>query len=205
MATRIVVGCLILSMGMLVCCSGCDDSSSRPEPERGTPAGRLGRVVSVEFTPDVHGVHRYWRYTVTVHLAALGQLQEVRLQSQAARDEGNGFTVTVVEHFDETSDGIDIHTGTVGDYRVMRLYPATVAGVDAMNGFAMLPQNLDGSLLTDLTFHPQFNESYTSGHSIGGSMKTADLSAVVEWTLDSSKDGVLITVDGVALPLFVAP
>lgn len=195
----ILLGLVVLA---LVGCSGCDDATPN---EAGVPAGRLGSVVSVEFKPDVHGIHRYWHYTVKVRLAALDQLQELRLQSQAAEDAGEGFTVTVVEHFSADYRGVDTHSGTVGDYRVMRLYPATVAEVDAKGGFAMLPQNLDGSLSTDLTFHPQFNISYTSDHAIQGRVVAVDLSNPIIWTLDSSERGVVITVDGVALPMFEAP
>lgn len=109
----------------------------------------------------------------------LGLLQELDL--------GNGQTL--VEYF-RTDDGRmgvchkDVHFTKQGDFevRLMKIYPADVAGVDYRSGFAMLPQNMDGSVRTNTG--PNFNADYLKDHQVRGRVVRCDQERTAHWKIE---------------------
>jgi hypothetical protein len=161
---------------MLAACSGCEKSKNGTEP-----APLALEVVSVEFGPT-------W-YRLVVRITGASTVQELRTFRR-------GQTDTVVEYFEVPADGWreDIHADEIGAIRDMLIYPATVAGCDIRNGFAMLPANMDGTFITNETGALLTNEDHGQ---IVGTVASADMARAIRWRTEARADGLLVTIDGV--------
>lgn len=124
-----------------------------------------------------------------------GIIQEIDLIDR----EGNIVT-TLVEYFD-TPNGVfgeskfDRHwTSTHSGYqrRRMRLYPATVEGMDlSAIGFGHLPQNRDGSKVTNIG--PNFNEKHQEKYETHGKVVSDDRDNSIFWSIDYLSPIITIT------------
>lgn len=118
-----------------------------------------------------------------------GLIQEIVL------DDGTVLVEYFLLPFGKFSAGsYDFHAATfimTKHLRNMRIYPANVTGVDYDNGFAHLPQNIDGSLKTNIG--PFFNPEYQKDHKTQGRITKADRDNSIYWSIIFN-DGIIIVV-----------
>lgn len=77
-------------------------------------------------------------------------------------------------------------------WRYMFVYPATVDGADTTPfGFAMLPENRDGSVKT--TTGTAFNEGYRSRHEVRGRVVADAKHLGIVWTINYTKGKLTVT------------
>lgn len=137
--------------------------------------------VSIEFL-DQQVPSGDWIYRVRVRFYERteyeGLIQEIHFS------DGN----TLVEYF-RMDDGRmevchkDVHTRIGVDYEVreMTVYPANVVDVDYDGTFAMLPENIDGTVRT--TTGANFNKDYRKKHAVKGRVVACDRSRAAYWKL----------------------
>lgn len=148
--------------------------------------------VSIELldqeTPSSDGIFRV-RVRFYERTEYQGLLQELDL--------GNGLYL--VEYF-RMDDGRmemchkDVHFSEKGtkELRKMKLYPADVAGVDYRRNFAMLPQNMDGSVRT--TTGPNFNAGYLKNHQVRGRVVRCDQTRSAHWKIEYDNGKLVVTI-----------
>lgn len=110
-------------------------------------------------------------------------------------DLGNG--VHLVESF-RMEDG---HRTTdraswssIKEFRTMKVYCANVTGADEWGGFAHLPENMDGSVVTNIG--PNFNRVYQRNHETKGRI-TKKSSNYFIWTLSSDGLNLSVRTEGI--------
>ena len=112
-------------------------------------------------------------------------------------DLGNGQTL--VEYF-RMPDGRmdvchkDVHFSEQGEFEVRRMtiYPADVAGVDYSSNFAMLPQNMNGTVRT--TTGPNFNADYLKNHQVRGRVVRCDQNRSAHWKIEYDHGKLVVTI-----------
>lgn len=171
-------------------------AASCDEVEEPAPAPSFLEVVKVEWFPTGPGGKMLITdgYAINLHVGA-GVVQELTFHEAAT-----GQTGTLVEYFGHER-AIDRHSGTLSDWHLMKIYPGSVADVDAdANGYAMLPQNLDGSFTTNIPPGSMFNHQHLASHAIQGCVDTADPSSAVTWIVQGGYRngalGLVLTIDG---------
>jgi hypothetical protein len=205
MATRILTTLLILStLGAFTACSGCDQ-----------PAKQEFRVeiVSVEFRMSNEYIKDdagrddwlYHIYTVKARIYGVdGAVQEV---AQTLGDDWCGSTLNrgacTVEYFQigarDWEWHEDLHFDRIGTVHEMTLYPGEVEGADISDsGFAMLPENEDGSAAFvqpwwDLN---GANVEHLASHQVQGRVSRSDRGKAIHWTIAAEPEGVRITING---------
>lgn len=154
--------------------------------------------VSIEFL-DQQVPSGDWIYRVRVRFYERteyeGLIQEIHFS------DGN----TLVEYF-RMDDGRmevchkDVHTRIGMDYEVreMIVYPANVEGVDYRGTFAMLPENMDGSVRT--TTGTNFNKDYRKNHAVKGRVVSAALDLAVHWSIEYNHGELTVTIPPQADP-----
>lgn len=154
--------------------------------------------VSIELldqeTPSSDGIFRV-RVRFYERTEYQGLLQELDL--------GNGLYL--VEYF-RMDDGRmemchkDVHFSEKGtkELRKMKLYPANVEGVDYRGSFAMLPENMDGSVRT--TTGANFNKDYRKNHAVKGRVVSAALDLAVHWSIKYDHGELTVTIPPQADP-----
>lgn len=110
-----------------------------------------------------------------------------------------GHGQTLVEYFRMVDGRMemchkDVHFSERGSFEIrkMRIYPADVAGVDYSNSFAMLPQNMDGSVRTNTG--PNFNASYLKNHQVRGRVVRCDPARSAYWKIEYDNGKLVVTI-----------
>lgn len=89
----------------------------------------------------------------------------------------------------------DNHRVTAGPHaRAMFVYPAEVEGVDWASGFAHLPMNRDGSVVTRVG--GGFNEWYQAKHRTAGRVTKERRNQGIYWTITISQGKMTVTIGG---------
>lgn len=88
--------------------------------------------------------------------------------------------------------------------RQMFIYPGTVVGADeTFFGFAMVPENMDGSVKT--TTGPEFNKNYRKNHSVQGVITECDKSLGVTWKYEYELGKLEVYLPNGSIHIYVDP
>lgn len=121
-----------------------------------------------------------------------GVVQEVEMDWDGDGD----FDYVLVEYFklkDGRMSGVHDHHSGSDAYRRMTVYPANVKDVDWMyDSFAQLPENMDGSKLTNIP--DSFNFMYQIAHDTKGYISDAALDRAVVWEIEYDSEDLSLEV-----------
>lgn len=181
MACRILTVILLLST-LLAACGGCDESASKPgKPERFT----------VQWLDS-------GSYRLTIRFDGNGALVDEKTLDMTAT---HGETRTIVEAFTVDDWCVDIQSPVAsmvpGIVITGKLYPAEVTGANwDDNGFAVLPQNSDGTAITsaDIALWA-LTPAWWAAHPIAGTVSNPG--PAIHYRTESRADGLLVTWGGV--------
>lgn len=179
---------MILVALVLVACSACDDTSGKADP---TPK----RASATWTTNSYRLVLRFDR------IEGFPFLVDEKIANVQAT---HGATHHFVECFTCPEDWVlDVHepvsSYVPGIIIEGRLYGATVTGANLRaDGFGVLPQNMDGSFVTDLNpeYPAMLDPEFFAAHPIAGQI-TARSVREIHYRTECRADGLLVTWDGV--------
>lgn len=199
-----------LAAFLLCACSGCDDNTK-------TDRSLRVEVVAVNFItwpttghsarPTLPG-EAYTDYSLTARIYGSGVAQEL-VYTASATPRRRAVDNSLVEFFGIKSEGweyaIDNHVGRNHSTCAITCYTATCDGADYLNGYAMLPQNLDGSFTTNQSavemlpgdvYDYRHNPYYLDAHTVTGWLGSASADRI-QWAITADDSGLTITIDGV--------
>ena len=164
---------LICSLVILSGCAGINSIDDVEPVKRSDSAKAAIKIISIQVNEKSFDIRlRFEEWSDFPGLA-----QEITFNNSA-----------LVEYFDikdgEMTSTFDKHsaTGIKAFYvRRMRVYPASVEGVDYNGSFAQLPSNKDGSVITNIS--PRFNENYQKKHKTQGTIVDDDRENSIFWTI----------------------
>lgn len=182
---------LVLFVAALV---GCE-----PEPERFDY-----KLVSIELAPVTWSngtiIEQRYSYTAKFHVMPDSEFPGAA-QEVTCVEHWNPATINndLVEWFatHDRSKHTDIHTGGMHEVRSGVIYPADITGGNMLNGWTVLPQNSDGTVVTDTTKpFAAYNVNKLPGGNVTGRITREDRGRAIHWTVVADESGVTVIVDG---------
>jgi hypothetical protein len=169
----------------LTACGGCDEQ----RPKGSAPFGIEFVSIAYEGGNDMQA---YGHYTLRMRIVGADCVQELTLTNKF----DPAMNTQLVECFHVGAGDIDTHSGFRGETREMSIYPASVEGVELVNGWGILPQNLDGSFVTAPNALLELGTNY-EGWAIQGRVASADMARAILWRTEARDDRVYLWIDGV--------
>lgn len=196
MYNQLIMKLLLISV-ILFACTGC---GVIPRPSLEKPENASDVMIRIEekkvFTPnEIEKQNPEDKKSYIIKLEFLewtkfeGVAQEIQLSDN----------VWLVEYFKTPNGRIpaffyDVHhSNIIYEKRKMFVYPANVEGVDySFNYFAHLPQNLTGSVKTNIG--PNFNKRYQDGHQTRGKIVSEDRAKGFYWEFEYNSGTLTIVI-----------